>query len=65
MLILRLYLNKMNDWENKPKKISQQVLTSILIIDIRTFFNVHLVNQKNKKGIWLDDKILEDFRKYS
>lgn len=65
MLILRLYLNKMNDWENKPKKISQQVLTSILIIDFRTFFNVHLVNQKNKKGIWLDDKILEDFRKYS
>ena len=65
MLILRLYLNKMNDWENKPKKISQQVLTSILIIDFRTFFNVHLVNQKNKKGIWLDDKTLEDFRKYS
>ena len=65
MLILRLYLNKMNDWENKPKKISQQVLTSILIIDFRTFFNVHLVNQKNKKLIWLDDKILEDFRKYS
>lgn len=65
MLILRLYLNKMNDWENKPKKISQQVLTSILIIDFRTFFNVHLVNQKNKKGIWLDDKILENFRKYS